>query len=163
MIYEVIKGSHYFSPKKIKFFIGNKLKKQIKFTKSCLYQDKPFINKLFGFSRGYHHHNSVRFGWRPTDHNKIELLAYMYINGKRIKEEEQDIHLAFIDISNYYNLEINNLHNKVIFKIFDIHNQLITIREFPFTSKFKLGYHLNPYFGGKPKAPHNMYIHIKDL
>jgi hypothetical protein len=162
MLYEIIKGSHHFTPKKFKLFLGNKLTKQIKFTKTCLYEDVPFINKLFGFSRGYHHYNSVRFGWRPVS-NKIELVAYMYIKGNRILEIREDIHIAFIDVSTTYNLEIKQLNNKAIFKVSNKDNQLISVREFPFQTGFKLGYYLNPYFGGKPTAPHNMYIYIKDL
>jgi hypothetical protein len=163
MIYKVKKGKHRFSPLNFKPFYKTKLKAEIKFDKSCLYdlnnQDQLDINKLFGFSKGHHHWNSYRFGWRCVE-NKIELLAYIYVNGKRINEWEQDIHLTFLDVDKTYKLSLKSSHNKCYFKVLDEFDQLVIIREYPVLSRFKLGYILNPYFGGTSKAPHDMEISI---
>jgi hypothetical protein len=163
MIYKVKKGKHKFFPLSFKPFCKDKLEAKIKFDKSCLYnlnnQDQLDINKLFGFSKGHHHWNSYRFGWRCVG-NKIELLAYLYINGKRINEWEQDIHLTYLEVDKLYKLSLKSSHNKCYFKVLDEFNQLIVIREYPVLSRFKVGYRLNPYFGGTSTAPHNMEIDI---
>ncbi len=59
------------------------------FEQSAIYQfndeDQHDVNKLFGFSVGWHHKNSYRFGWRPSaDLTKIEIVAYEYRNGVRV-------------------------------------------------------------------------------
>jgi len=69
------------------------------FTNSCEYDlvnnDQYDINKIFGLSFGLHHKNSARFGWRwNTEKKKIEILAYVYVNGKRVNEWDQDIIIA---------------------------------------------------------------------
>jgi len=60
-----------------------------KFTETAIYrfydEDQHDVNKLFGFSFGMHHNNSVRFGWRPTeDLTKIEIVGYEYVNKLRV-------------------------------------------------------------------------------
>ena len=60
---------------------------RVYFFPNCTYQlseNYDQVNKLYGFSEGFHHWNSARTGWRCVDGENIELLAYSYINGKRI-------------------------------------------------------------------------------
>jgi hypothetical protein len=165
MIYIIDKGYHSFSPKKFKLFIGNKISKKVLFYKDCQYEipgHQLNINKLFGFSRGYHHYNSVRFGWRYMD-GKIEILAYMYKKGKRINEWDEDIHLAFIELDKPYNFILMHKKDTIHFIIKSDNNDLLTIRTFSFNPLFKLGYILNPYFGGSEPSPKTMKISITDI
>jgi hypothetical protein len=164
MIFKVFKGNHKFSPRLIRFFFGNKVKRKVLFTNNCLYninESQLNINKLFGFSLLYHHWESARFGWRAMD-GKIELLAYIYNNRKRINEWDYDILLARVDIDTLYNLSLEIKNNNYQFKIFDEFGQLISIREYPCKSNMKFGYLLNPYFGGKVSAPHDMEIQMTE-
>lgn len=166
MIHYVPKGKHRFSPITFKPFWGNRMEAEIIFGDSCLYdlqnQDQLDINKLFGFSRGHHHYNSYRFGWRCID-NKIELLAYIYRNGKRINEWDEDIHLTFLNVEQLYKLTLKSFNNRCYFQVSDGFGQLVAIRDFPHLTRFNLGYILNPYFGGTSVAPHNMEIMIDIL
>jgi hypothetical protein len=41
------------------------------------------VQKVCGFSRGWHHYNSIRLGIRKED-TYIVLYFYAYINGKRV-------------------------------------------------------------------------------
>lgn len=41
------------------------------------------VQKVIGFSRGWHHYNSIRLGIRKED-TYIVLYFYAYINGKRV-------------------------------------------------------------------------------
>ena len=68
------KNTHYARPlqllKKllcIRICKSRKMSCEVVFTESCRYnvgKDQSDINKLFGFSIGMHHKNSVRVGWR---------------------------------------------------------------------------------------------------
>jgi len=164
MLYYLKENSHNFSPKKFKLFTGRELEYIVNFDDTCLYDlqsnDQLDINKLFGFSKGYHHSYSVRFGWRPV-YEKIEILAYIYRNGKRVSEYEEDIHLGFIETNKFYKFKIQLKNGNANFIIKTENNELITLRSFPFSYKFNLGYLLNPYFGGNQKAPHEMFITLK--
>jgi len=163
MIAKVKRGKHRFFPFKLKLFCGNILSARVNFDSSCIYRldpiAQPNINKLFGFSRGLHHAASYRFGWRAVE-DKIEILAYMYRNGKRINEWDQDIHLAFIEPGQTYNFTIQIKNGECYFKILDEFNQNISIRSFQYSTKLNIGYRLNPYFGGSLPAPHDMQIYI---
>ena len=74
MRYLVKRGWYYAIPLQLlKKLLGiricesRKMSCEVSFTESCRYnvgKDQSDINKLFGFSVGMHHKNSVRVGWR---------------------------------------------------------------------------------------------------
>lgn len=164
-IFTIPQASHY-SGIHIKPHINKKfLQYDVMFDKSSLYNhgdiDQYDINKLFGLSYGYHHKNSVRFGWRCNDKStpKIEILAYCYINGNRIDEYEEDIHIAMVDLNQYYTYRIDVSKNDYTLSIFKS-EQIIGQKSIQHGDLPLYGYQLYPYFGGNRKAPHDVNIHF---
>ena len=133
---------------------------QVSFDPSCIYSfndvDDYDINKLCGVSFGYHHNNSVRYGWRAVG-NKIELSAYIYENKERIMES-----IGLVDTNKFYNIKLFILDDKYVFKIYD-NGTLLYTKEVATSKKLRLGYHLFPYFGGNRTAPHAMCIVLDKL
>lgn len=126
------------------------------FTKSCLYDlhnvDELDTNKLFGFSIGYHHNTSFRFGWRPIlEENKIELIAYEYQNKIR---SIKPICKVNVDQRINFKLGYNPITNEIIYCA----NDSIIINKINLKKKFGLGYKLGLYFGGNETAPQDIYI-----
>ena len=134
----------------------------VEFTDSCRYdvgEDQLDVNKLFGI--GYfptHHTNSVRFGWRYDKNvDKIEILAYYYLNGDRHFDT-----LTWADIGVSYRcvifIEPNNhtlcMGKKDTGSLFEVEYSVPVKRK-------SVGYLLRPYFGGNKKAPHNIEIKIE--
>jgi hypothetical protein len=139
--------------------------KQFMFTESCLYDfkddDQHDVNKLFGFSIGFHHKNSFRFGWRPNaDLTKIEIVGYEYHQGTRIPT----ISICEVEINKWYEYRMrcyNQIGTLVYFvddgyKIIGIADSVINSKH-----RFNWGYKLGLYFGGNKKAPHNIIIYKK--
>jgi len=165
MIFTIKKGKHYSNNWFYKlthlFNFKQELKFKVKFDESCLYnfqdEDKHDINKLFGFSIGFHHKNSLRFGWNVVD-NKIIIYYYNYIDGKRINEV-----FVSCNVNEELLFEITNpFYNEYNFTITDLKNG--TSRWAGFNIKgslFSLKYNLWPYFGGNKTAPHNIKIELK--
>lgn len=151
------------------------VKVRISFDHSCWFRfkdnDDLDINKLFGYSMGWHHENSVRIGWRPDFNNpgKIELFFYTYNNSKRFFT-----YFATIDCSawndktmsgvlNEYEVEIYFMEgiNYLVFELFKDGNQ-IQKSSIPYIlPNKKLGYYLWFYFGGNKTAPQTMSANIK--
>jgi hypothetical protein len=42
------------------------------------------VQKILGFSRGWHHWNSIRLGYNRSEGEDIRLFMYVYRNGQRI-------------------------------------------------------------------------------
>lgn len=110
-----------------------------KFDESAKYsttgEDGDDWNKLGGFSRGWHHQNSVRIGWRWNDAmGKVELCTYRYINGTRKFEK---LGYASIGETEFFTVQIHD-------------------GKLP-----SWGYKLHPYFGGNEKAPHEIKIRLR--
>jgi hypothetical protein len=163
MLYKVKRGNHSFKPRMISLFFGKSMSKRVKFTKSCLYNigvNQLNINKLFGFSKGLHHNNSYRFGWRSKD-DRIQILAYMYKDGKRINEWDEDIHLCFVKPDHEYQFKIETTHKKCIFSVYKSDGSLLVTKQFDIPETTSIGYKLNPYFGGSVEAPKDMFISMK--
>jgi hypothetical protein len=143
--------------------------KQVTFNKSAIYQfhdeDQYDINKLFGLSYGMHHTNSTRFGWRSLGvySSMIEIVAYCYVDGKRVEEDGTNLYIGMVDINKPYTFHITVTDEDYNFSIIDftgddfkvVGSKTITHNGIP-----KLGYHLYPYFGGNRAAPHNITINI---
>lgn len=128
-----------------------------KFEQSCFYDkallgsDSMDINKLYGLSDCFAHHqrHSVRIGWRPIDAEIMELFAYVYSNGERI--------IQSIGTVNQYEefvvkIDLYGDHYDVWFK--DSQFKL------PRSKRCGAGtyYRLFPYFGGNKGAPHWMAL-----
>lgn len=166
-IFKIKKGKHksvFFKPKF--HFFKNQFCKRIEFNKSAKYQldniDQFDINKLFGISYGLHHRNSARFGWRWSMRmEKIEILAYVYRDGKRVNEWDENIYICDIEPNSKYNMEIKKENGYYNFKVENetlekVYTLKIKHGECPFW-----GYELFPYFGGNNTAPHQIEIAIK--
>lgn len=113
-------------------------------------KDQSDINKLYGFSEGVNHrNNSARFGWRWFN-NRIEILAYTYVDGK--------FYFKYIDSVNAFEENTYQLRatDKYMFKV---NNTIIEMERGESTDN---GYYLYPYFGGNCVAPHNITIKIKE-
>jgi hypothetical protein len=122
----------------------------------------PWYDKLDNKIKPGHHKESVRFGWRCTDGNTIEILAYAYINGLRrfksigFTETESWIHLNFKETNSYYTFKL----------IDEVGNTSLVKFKKEGVKKGFLGLFINrlyPYFGGKTASPHNMTITLKYL
>jgi hypothetical protein len=157
-------------------FKSHKEVKRVIFTKSCLYipEKERDWNKLFGWSYGLHHNNSVRIGWRagvnyyeedtrgdavPVLSYDIELCLYLYQDGHRYVYPLP----TNIDIEKGYMIELE-VKDKEVQVIVTLDNKKIIDRTVS-TPKLKTtwwGYKLFPYFGGQEKAPHNMVIYLRD-
>lgn len=159
--YLIEEGNHRsgFYPN-LHFNIKN-IKYEVIFTESCLYKfndvDDYDVNKLFGISFGYHHNNSIRFGWDIED-EEIAIYAYSYKSSKRdIKK------IISIPINRKYIFEINVFDGYYDMKIFNSENNLIGWANIPKVKTTKLCYNLFPYFGGNKVAPHDIKIWMKQI
>lgn len=165
-LYTIEQGEHrsgiHFRPHLFKKFLEHR----IKFDDSSVYyhgnEDQYDINKLFGLSYGLHHTNSVRFGWRSIGQYspKIEILAYCYIDGQRVREDGDNLFIAMVDIDKFYNYRINVSENSYTLTLFD-GSRIVGSKEIRHRGIPCWGYHLYPYFGGNRKAPHNINIYFE--
>lgn len=166
-IYTISAGNHYADG--VNFGIhssGITVFKTAVFNSNCIYDlgnsNQADINKLYGFSVGLfsgNDYNSARFGWRWSIlKQKIELLAYVYVNGVRINEWDADTLLASVDISAETYTEIAVLSTQYQFKT--ISNGVSVIKNLP-RGGSGAGYNQYPYFGGDEVAPHTMTIELK--
>lgn len=164
-VYTIPQAKHsigfHFSPHIRKRF----LQYDVTFDRSAQYYhgniDQYDINKLFGVSYGMHHTNSARFGWRSVGNYspKVEILAYCYVDGRRVQEDGQNLFIAMIDIGETYTYRINVSENDYTFTIFH-KGQVVGNKEIPHKDLPFWGYQLYPYFGGNRKAPHDIKIHF---
>src|SRR5438552_4118608 len=104
-----------------------KLQFRFKFDGNCLYPivdtDDDDLNKLFGWSFGYHHKNSIRIAWRPDekDNTKIQVHSYMYNEGKRTMN-----YIFSVDVDKWYVMDIEILLCcKVSFTLLDDNEYLL--------------------------------------
>ena len=179
--FKVKKGKNFFSGPKWNFFGRRKDEFNVKaiFWGDCKYrltENYDQINKLTGQSfkilpwydkvgkkfRPGHHKDSVRFGWRCTDGENIEILAYAYINGLRKSKT-----LAFVEVDSWVYLNFKETNNYYTFKVIDgDENSSIAKFKKKGTKKGFLRLFINrlyPYFGGRIASPHNMTISLKYL
>jgi hypothetical protein len=163
MVFTIKKGRHHSGNFIYKFFnffnFTSSIFYRVTFNQSCKYEiegeDMYDINKLVGFSRGLHHKDSARFGWRYSSKGDcIELFAYCYVSGNRTYKKMCDIELNREAV-----LEISKVKNYYIFRVFHgISTYVFTVDT---KCKFPIGYSLWPYFGGNLKAPHDMVIELE--
>lgn len=134
------------------------------FDKTCLYEkrneDDSDLNKLLGWSYGWHQKNSIRIGWRSLA-GKIELFFYMYNNGHRLLGK-----LTEVKADRWYKIKIEVLeeYNCVAFTLRTADGGLICKTSETFViPRFVMGYKLYPYFGGNNMAPRDMKIKLEEV
>jgi len=135
-----------------------------KFDESAIYffndNDQYNVNKLFGFSIGFHHNNSVRFGWRPNnDLTKIEIVGYEYVNKVRVPT----IPICEVNLNQWYEYKLRYIefHNQIEYSVKNVLKHHNVIHPITLKRKFNLGYKLYLYFGGNKKTPHDIIIYCR--
>jgi hypothetical protein len=127
----------------------------VEFSESCKYTfDSPNQydwNKLFGWSYGWHHDNSVRVGWRYIEDNDIQLTIYQYVNGMRV---DHHTHIN-VPIGRPIKVKLSVVRGLPILLVRDGGR---TVRMEGVETKVKWGYLLGMYFGGDEVAPHDIEI-----
>lgn len=116
--------------------------------------DQLDINKIWGLSFGFHHNNSVRFGWRWNDTTNInEVFLYYYQDGERKSIKIGDCHLGK---PFYAQMWVTMTYNKICVSVeaFDFNTTI----EFRMRGVAVLGYELGAYFGGNRVAPNDISI-----
>lgn len=161
-------GTHYARPlqlfKKllgIRFCREREIECAVRFFTNCKYNigiDQSDINKLFGYSFGLHHKNSLRVGWRyVTKKDMIEIVTYIYVKGERIQEK----HIAWCNFGRYYYITLGNTLNCAYFKVSTCFRDCSLITTNFSIARRMLSYPLSLYFGGNCVAPHDMNIYYK--
>lgn len=159
VLYTIAEGSHYSDKNSVRKRITSSLAFEVVFDESARYttsapNNQGDINKLYGLSDcgNTHHTNSARFGWRWYN-NRLELLAYTYVNKKMSYEL-----LATVPIGEAVRCELRMEEGQYRFKLGD--KELTMPRACNGAAE---GYQLYPYFGGDETAPHAITIKIKEL
>ena len=153
--YIIKKGRHY-SNHLPKLWIGKKLilSAKVKMDKNCWFKlEEPAdyaINKLVGWSYGFHHKNSIRIGWRPSIDRKnwIELHLYIYERGGR---RQHYIDLIECNTENKIDITYHPDKSRITYSLY----RAIVISNGVMNAKLKTswwGYYLFPYFGGTKTA-----------
>jgi hypothetical protein len=121
------------------------------------------INKLIGFTQAFWfpHYRSLRIGWQPDSirENVIKLYIYTYNSKKRFSKSVY-VKRYVCDVSTCTPFTINIAkvdkgRIEIGIKIHD-YNKRIAIMDNSIPHRYC--FLLNPYFGGKSKAPHDMCI-----
>lgn len=130
-----------------------------KFNRNCLYnklEPENDWNKLFGFSQGFHHENSVRIGWRRIEMfpNSLEICVYAYVNGERVIDP-----FYVVSIDKWYKFSIvHDKYKTTVTLIDEKHRSSVRVIRRSNDLGRMPGYFLFPYFGGQETAPHDMKI-----
>ena len=114
------------------------------------------VQKILGFSRGYHHWNSVRLGASAAvDNGDVRLFNYSYLRGARIEES-----IVVVKPKTELDVVIKWYEGSIDFAIYHEQNHLAseTYLHKPF-EPCKIGYLLNPYF--ETDAPENKVMPFK--
>lgn len=139
-----------------KYVNGNTITFSFRFDSSAFYDigsEQSDINKLFGFAEGAAqniHNYSARFGWRYFN-ERIEILAYSYVNGERMSSllGTAEIGVDYIgSITSYSDAyEFSYRGNSVEFEK----------NPHYYSTRKYLSY---PYFGGNITAPHDVTVWV---
>lgn len=169
MTLKIKKGNHYsysyFFRRLFSFFNTSRCF-DFELYKNCWFEkieeDDYDVNKLLGYSYGYHHHNSIRLGWVPAHkENEFELYLYRYEKGVR-----QINYLMNIGSNESYNVFFDEdfKKNRLVVSIKKSNDKSSTqflLRNFSHQyPKIRFGYSLWFYFGGNKTAPRNMACSI---
>lgn len=125
--------------------------------------DQTDVNKLFGYSWGWHHKNSDRIGFRYNPFlDNVEIVLYSYVDGKRVPathianvEIGQRIKIGlYIHIGSWATVGKSGI-SRYINVVID--ENVILSKEYK-GKDAGLGYTLGGYFGGNRRAPHQINI-----
>lgn len=163
--YRIPAGRHRALPLRFGlYWKRSSFKWHVLFEESCRYNllgdDQFDTNKLIGV--GYlpgHHYESARFGWRyRTEQGEIELLAYCYVNGRRIIQP-----IGFCAIDKWYKISLFTSKWQYLFLLDEIDGAPIGTTEMKHYNYGRLGYRLGVFFGGQKAAPHEIKIQIEKV
>ena len=87
----------------------------------------------------------------------IEILAYIYLNGKRVLETNRNLTIGYVDIDKPYEYKMF-ISNHMISMVLIDDRGILGRKEFNYPSLPKLGYYLYPYFGGNRSAVRDINI-----
>lgn len=161
--YVIEKGEHDCKGLHFGITFKKKVKVRAKFTASCLYDlktnDNYDINKLFGFSTTYYHHNqSARIGWRCVDGETIQIVTYTYNHGERMAASV----LATVKPEETFECSIEDIESAYVYVFYGKgYSHTVRVPKQPDKVWFK--YLLWPYFGGNIPAPHDMVLYMERL
>lgn len=156
-VYTIKEGKHRSGLHFLPHFGSTRMHVQAMLSRHCWFEKRDYndddLNKLAGFSFGFHHRNSLRIGWVPDfkNENVFKLFAYWYNQGS--------FRMEFLTV----------VRGGQVFDIrLDAKNQHVIVagvaKTIPFElPRFRWGYHLYPYFGGDNRAPHDLRIMLSDL
>jgi len=157
--YKISAGEHYCDKNAFTSVSLTEMNFKVRFDSSAIYQttdplNQYDINKLYGFSEGYdHHQNSARIGWSWND-AALRLYAYTYKNGVRDSKE-----ITTVNIGTDIICGIKVSGNAYIFKV----NNITASLPRALNTTIASGYKLYPYFGGDETAPADIRILIQEL
>ena len=163
MIFKIKKNRHYSNRFLYKLFnlfnFDKRIKFKVMFDESSFYdlgdKDQADINKLFGFSDGFHHKNSVRFGWNSVSKDSVAIYSYCYINGVR-----KTHFITTVNINQEYKMSIKETDKFYLFTIIDPEYNIVQDMVEKGNTNNGFSYNLWPYFGGNKKAPHDIKISL---
>lgn len=169
MWYTIKEGRHRASPLSLGLHLGREEDTyEVMFDESCRYDlgdiDQLDYNKLFGWSYGMHHNNSIRVGWRYNLYQEqIELVLYMYKDGQRVDMEY--LHTVFVPLNTKIKIRLTNAWGKPALAIFSktYSKYTIDMADYKLIPEYKptWGYNLGLYFGGDKPAPHDMKVWMR--
>ena len=140
------------------------MKRAFMFNESCLYDlkdvDQFDVNKLFGFSIGYHHKTSFRFGWRADLKTRtIEIVAYEYHDNVR----QTTMPICKIELNTWVYFELNySPEGQTEYVVID-NKEIVLKNTVNIIKNSGLGYTLGLYFGGNEVAPQDIIVYRKKI
>lgn len=166
MKYLIKKNQHYALPlqllrkaSQVSIVSERKMSAIVSFDESCRYgigKDQSDINKLFGFSLGMHHTNSIRVGWRWFC-DELQLCTYIYEKGVRLQEKV----LCTCDFHKEYKIDVKLwIVDNEYFACFFVDGSPVVSQKIATKVKKYVSYPLSLYFGGNCTAPHDMRIEM---
>lgn len=161
----MIKAGNHYSGFHFRLTRSNIIKFSCTFDENCLYTlegiDAYDINKLYGFSTTYNHHDqSARFGWRCMDGENIQILTYTYKD--RVRQVSGEELLGTVKPGETFYGSIENIGTDYVYTCTTPAGNVV-IKEPKSLDKVWFKYYLGFYFGGNCVAPHDMTITLKRM
>jgi len=122
-------------------------------------EDIQDINKLWGFSSGFHHKNSLRIGWY-CEEGEVFFYAYLYKDGCRYVKRLGSARTGIAGFYLVYRGGGNYTLTSVMKETFNKEEVRVDQTYVQMNTKWGWGYMLKPYFGGNNTAPRDFEITI---
>ena len=158
--YFIAKGNHYSDQSGQVTLNSPRIKCQIIFDSSAIYQNSDVnnqldVNKLIGFSDcgAGHQENSARLGWNWNG-EKVVIYAYAYSGLQRIIYP-----IDSVKIGQIFSCSVEAIEG---FYHFSVEGSKYSIPRYC-SGYSGASYKLFPYFGGDEAAPHDIRILIREL